>query len=429
MAKSKSKKKLVVLIIILLALIVTAVVLMMKRDEAEIMAVVEEVGRRTITQTVSAIGKIQPETQVNISSETSGEIVFLGVEEGDTVKTGDLLVRIKPDIIETQLEQQRAALEAAKMEIEVRNAEKERAKNSLKRINDLYSKEFASQEEFDRAKTAYEQAVSSYKAALSRYSQAKASLKQIERSADRTTIYSPIDGIITRLSVEKGEKAVGTEMMQGTEMMVVSDLTVMNAEVEVDENDIVLVKIGDTARIEIDAFPERIFDGVVREIGHSAIMSQLGTQDQVTNFKVKIRLIESEPLLRPGMSCNSEIETETKQDVISVPLQSVTVRTSNINKKPDVSEVGIREKEQDDKKVKKRPPSVVFLKKGSKAKKAVVQTGISDDGYIEITEGVNEGDTVISGSFLAISKKLKDGATIKIKNKKKFSNKKGEDKE
>jgi HlyD family secretion protein len=418
MAKKNSKKRLIILLIVFLIAVVSIVLLTINRGEKSIKVSVETVGKRTITQTVTAIGKIQPEMQVKISSQTSGEVIFLAVKEGDTVSNGQVLVRIKPDIIETQLDQYKAALEGSKMDIDIRKADMNRQKSTLKRITELYEKEFVSQDEFERTKTAYEQSVMGYNAALSRYAQSEASLKQIQRSAERTIVYSPLNGIVTQLNIENGEKVLGTEMMEGTAMMIVSDLSIMNAEVEVDENDIILVKIGDKAKIEIDAFPDKIFDGYVIEIGHSAISNKLGTQDQVTNFKVKIRMFAPENKLRPGMSCSVDILTETRKDIIAVPLQAVTIRETNLNTKPDVEED--ETEEIDTKKDKaKRPNSVVFLQNKNKAKKVTVETGISDNGYIEITKGLKLGDKVIKGSFMAVSKELDDGLLIQIDSTKK----------
>lgn len=416
MAKKKSGLRIFFIILIILVVIVGAALIYLKSLGPNAIKVVSsKVEKRTITQTVSAIGKIEPETEVKISSETSGEIIFLGPQEGDSVKANELLIRIKPDIIETQLEQYKAASEASRMDVDVRKAEKERAAAELKRMTSLYEKEFISKQEFDRVKTVYDQAVSTYGASLKRYEQALAGLKQIQRNALRTTITSPIPGVVTKLSVEKGEKVVGTEMMQGTEIMRISDLSVMNAVVDVDENDIVLVDIGDTVDIEIDAFPDRMFIGMVVEIGHSAKVNALGTQDQVTNFEVKIRLLDEEPKLRPGMSCNVEIKTETHYDVLSVPLQAVTVREDKKKEEDDEGGgMGIRKKEDDSDKAKDRPPSVVFLKKSNKAKKVEVETGISDKGFIEVTKGLKLGQEVISGSFKAVSKDLYDGAVIQI---------------
>ena len=419
MAKKKSKKWIIIIVVVVLLALVTAAVMKLSNQDKGYLVSLSKVEQRTIVQTVSAIGKIQPETEVKVSSETSGELIYIGAEEGDTVDVGKLLVRIKPDIIETRLEQQEASAEAAKMDIDRAKAEKERSKAQLERIKKLVDQNFASLEEYDRVKATYDQALSSYKASLSRYEQALAFLKETKRDAERTTIFSPIDGIVTSLSVEVGEKVVGTGLMQGTEMMRISDLNVMNAVVEVDENDIVMVNIGDQVDVEIDAFPERIFLGQVIEIGHSAIQSLQGTQDQVTNFEVKIRIMEVEGKLRPGMSCNVEIKTDVKEDVLAVPLLAVTVRDTSFDSTPDVSEVtrGISKVEEDDgKKKKKRPPTVVFVKAndGNIVTKREVKTGISDNGFIEITEGLKQNEEVVSSPFSVIKDDLKDSSKIRI---------------
>lgn len=420
MKKKKLKVWAIAIILVVLLAVVSALLLLNKGDQA-IAVTTTKVERRTITQTVSAVGKIEPEIEVKISSETSGEIQFLGVREGDTVRLGQLLVRIKPDILESQLEQFRAAANASKIEIEIAKTELERSENDLKRIADLYKKEFASKQEFELAKANYEKAKSSYSVTLARYEQAQANLRQVEKTLSRTVITSPINGIVTSLSVQKGEKVVGTAQMAGTEMMRISDLGVMNAMVEVDENDVVLVKVGDTSKIEIDAFSDKSYKGVVVEVGHSAVIAQQGTQDQVTNFKVKIRLLETEEKLRPGMSCNVEINTETKQNVLAIPLQAVTVRES---KSSDIEfSGGIEVKKIDDNSDKKKNQtkiqSVVFVKKDNNVKQVNVKTGISDKGFIEILEGLNEGDEVVSGNYLAVSRLLQDGSIIKIDTTKK----------
>lgn len=417
MAKKRSKKPLIITLILLVIIIAVIIAFVLNSDDPAIKVTTKKVERSTITQTVSAIGNIVPETEVKISSETSGEIIYLGVNEGDTVRAGEMLVRIKPDIVETQLEQYQAAMDAAKLDIAARKTEVERTEAELKRSKELYDKEFLSEAEYDVANAAYKQAVTAYESAQARYKQAQATYKQFERNFARTTIKSPIDGIITSLTIEEGEKVVGTAQMQGTEMMRVSDLSVMNAEVEVDENDIVLVSVGDTADVEIDALPDKIYKGKVIEIGHSAIVNSLGSQDQVTNFKVTIRLLDTEPKLRPGMSCNTDIATETRYNVLSVPLQAVTIRDKDFDRSPDVRKnTGMMRKEEDDKdsKKKEKPQSVVFLKDGNKAKLQKVETGISDEGIIEITEGLEEGQTIISGSFRAVSKLLEDGSLVDV---------------
>jgi len=424
MAKKKSKRRKIVLAIVILVLLSIIVIAFVARNKEDVVKVTtSKVERRTIVQTVSAVGKIEPETKVKISSETSGEIIYLGVREGDTVRAGQLLVRIKPDIFETQLEQFKAAADAAKLQIEIALAEKVRAENELRRITELFQKEFASKQELDVAKANYDRAVASYNASLSNYQQALAAYKQMQKSFERTTIYSPINGVVTSLSVEKGEKVVGTAQMAGTEIMEIADLSVMNAIVEVDENDIVNVKPGDSADIEVDAIPDEIFKGVVVETGHSAIASKLGTQDEVTNFKVKVRFLKPDKRLRPGMSCNTEIQTAKRENVLAVPLQAVTVRMEGFTPKSDVVSGDI-EQEKQDKKIKKIPPSVVFINDKGKAKMVQVKTGISDKGYIEIIEGLNEGQEVISGSFMAVSKLLKDGSPIKVDTTKQWLKKK-----
>jgi HlyD family secretion protein len=234
-----------------------------------------------------------------------------------------------------------------------------------------------------------------------------------------------MSGVVTSKNVEKGETVLGTQQFQGTEMLRISDLSVMNAVVEVDENDIVLIKKGDTAKIEIDALPDIDFKGVVVEIGHSAIVTAGISQDQSTNFKVKVRLINPNPRLRPGMTCNADITTETKYDVMAVPLQSVTIRR-DIKETSDDMEIKKVDKKKEQKETKDKVPMVVFVKNKEKAKMVSVNTGISDEGYIEITSGLKGEEEVVSGSFQAISKELSDGCLIKLedKNKKKDLKKK-----
>lgn len=416
MAKRKSKKTIWIVLGIIVVFGIVATLFFMSKSNGAIGVTTSKVARKTIIQTVSATGKIEPETEVKISSETSGEIIYLGVKEGDTVKSNQLLVRIKPDIIEAQLEQMKAGSDASKSEIAAQKAQVDKTKADYDRAKELFNKGFISKQDFDGVVLAYNASVASYESSLSRYKQSKAGQDQIERNMDRTSIFSPINGVVTSLTVENGEKVVGSQMMTGTEMMKVADLRTMNAVVDVDENDIILVKVGDTARVEIDALPDTKINGVVIEIGHSAKSNALGTQDQVTNFSVKIRLLEPEPRLRPGMSCNAEIETETKRNVLSVPLQAVTIRDPRLEGIENDKDDRQIQKVDENEKVHKveRPPSVVFKKEGNKAKLIKVETGISDNGFIEITNGLSEGEEIISGSFQAVSKLLKDGADIKI---------------
>lgn len=401
------------IIIFLLLLIVASVsyVFLFKEKDNSISVRIESVSKRTIIQKVNAIGKIRPETEVKISSETSGEIIELTVKEGDTVKANQVLVRIKPDIIETQLEQQKAQLESQRTEIEFQKAGMERAKLDFDRIKELFKKQYVPKKDLDQAKALYDQSVSRVESAIANYDRAFASLKQIQRNADRTTITSPIDGIVTALNVESGEKVLGTIQNVGTEMMKISDLSLMNAIVDVDENDVVLLSLGDTARVEVDAFTNRVFNGVVIEIGHSAKTSLAGMQDQVINFEVKIRLIDTDEKLRPGMSCNVDLETEIRSNVLSIPLQAVTV------KREKAEENNEKIQKVNNEKKKKIANSIVYIvKNDNTVESREVETGISDEGYIEIISGLKEGEKVVTGSFQAISKLLFNGAEIKIEN-------------
>ena len=319
MAKKSHKARNLTLIGLGIFVIILGYFMFRPKDET-IPVTTDKVSKRTITQRVSAIGKIRPETEVKISSEASGEIITLGFRDGDSVTRGQLLVRIQPDIVTSQLEQFTASADASKIAIDAARAEMDRANADFKRINDLFAKQYASKEELDRAKALMDQAVSRFKSSGSEYSRSFSALKQMRSQASRTTIYAPMSGTVTNLSVEAGEKVVGTAQMQGTEMMRIADLNVMNAWVDVDENDIVFVKIGDTARIRVDAMPEVELLGYVYEIGHSAKTAAAGTQEEVTNFQVKIRIIDKNKQLRPGMSCSVEIDTDTHYDVLSVPV-------------------------------------------------------------------------------------------------------------
>lgn len=414
MAKKRSNKRLWIVLSIIIVMITVFILYFTSKKNGEILVNTDIVTKRTISQTVTAVGKIEAETEVKISSQTSGEIIFLGVKEGDTVKTNQLVARIKPDIIDAQLKQMEASAEASKMDITTNEASVTKLKSELTRITELYKKEFASKRDMETAQASYEQAVSTYKAALARYQQALAVLQQTKREQERTSIYTPISGIVTSLPIELGEKVVGTGMMAGTEMMKISDLSVMNAVVEVDENDITNVTVGDTAIIEVDAIEFKKYKGVVIEIGHSAITSQQGTQDQVVNFKVKIRFLGVEPKLRPGMSCNVDIITETKANVLSVPLQAVTVRDSKINRQPDLDQADKDSQINGANVLKEKPQSVIFLFNNGIAKLQNIETGISDRGYIEIKSGVKDNDKIISGPFMAVSQVLNDGAKVKI---------------
>jgi HlyD family secretion protein len=253
--------------------------------------------------------------------------------------------------------------------------------------------------------------------------QSKAQLREVLDILYKTTIYSPMNGTIAQLNVELSERVLGSGFSQGTNIMTVADLSNMEAVVEVDENDVVLVSIGDTATIKVDAFGDREFRGIITEIGNSAQETGFGTQEQVVNFEVKIKLTDLDENLRPGMSCNADIETETVFDVISVPIQSVTSRddfeapSKNNGNGEDEHPEG--ESETEKKKERKGPMEVVFLFDNGSVKMTEVKTGISDDNYLEVKEGLDGGEEVVSGSYRAISRELKDGTKVRIEEKRK----------
>ncbi|MFM2134039.1 MAG: hypothetical protein RL156_1320 [Bacteroidota bacterium] len=415
--KSIGKKKIAIIAIVVVAVAAVLLAVFGRGDKATTVTV-ENVSRRTITETVSAIGKIQPETEVKISSEASGEVIYVGAKEGDSIRKGQLLVRIQPDLIETQVDQFRAALASAKVGIEIAKAELERAEADMKRVLALYQKQFASKQEMETSKAAYERAQGQYQTALTEKSRTEAALKQISVSLSRTSIYAPIGGVLTKLDIEQGEKVVGTAQMQGTEMMRISDLNVMNAIVDVDENDVVKVHVGDTARVKIDAYPNREFLGYVAEVSHSPKQKGIGTQDEVINFEVKIRLVDKEVTLRPGMSCSVEIETETHSNVLSVPLQSITIRSDAkkiAESSDEMATTSVRETKRRD----MRPPQVVFVVENGKVRMVTIESGLSDSDFIEVKSGLREGQTVVSGSYNTISKVLRDSMSVVVENTKK----------
>ncbi|NWG27788.1 MAG: efflux RND transporter periplasmic adaptor subunit [Ignavibacteriaceae bacterium] len=418
--KKKSRKKWFIFGGIGLLVIVLIIVALLSGGKDEIISVqTEKVEERNITQTVSATGTINPEFKVVITPEVTGEVISIPVKEGDLVRKGQLLVKIKPDIYVAQKEKLEANLQSAKANLNIRKAELDRVTSEYNRTKELHSKGLASDAELENSKGLYLTTKGQYDVAEANVIQSEASLKEIMENLYKTTIYSPMDGTVTQLNVEVGERVLGSGFTQGTNIMTVADLNNIEASVDVDENDVVLVSIGDTARVKVDAFGDKVFKGVVSEIGNSAQTSGLGTQEQVVNFSVKIKLIDLDPGLRPGMSCNSEIETETKAKVIAVPIQSVTARTefkseSGPEENEDEANVEVKKKEETSK-----PKEIVFLVNNNKVKTVEVETGISDDNYIEILKGLKVGDVVVTGSYRAISRELKDGATVRIEDKRK----------
>lgn len=423
--KKKSRKKLLWIIGLLLVIFIGVAVVVSGKKEKLITVQTEKVQKRNITQLVTATGKIQSESEVNISAEVSGEIISLPFKEGDEVKKGDLLVKIKQDVYSPQLQEQNAAIQVAESNLGISEVTLKRYELELKRIKQLYDKGLATQADLDNAQNNVDQTLAQINSNRAQINQQRTGLSRIKYDISKTTIYSPIDGTVTQLNNEAGEKVLGTISNQGSNIMTISDLAKMECQVEVGETDVTLVNLGDTAKIQIDAFGDKIFTGYVYEISNTATAKGIGTQDEVVNFIVKIRIINNDVELRPGMSCTVDIEVEKKNDVLAVPIQSVTIRedfdSNNLAQETENENIS---RESEKKQNKKKPQEIIFIVDNGAAKKEPVKTGISDDSYIEVTEGAQENQEVIKGSFKAINKELEDGSKVKVDNeikKKKFN--------
>ncbi len=427
--KKKSRKLLWIIGGIVLIGVILAVVFSGKKDKL-VTVQTEKIGKRNITQLVTATGKIQSETQVDISAEVSGEIISLPFKEGEEVRKDDLVVKIKQDAYSPALQEQNASIKVAESNLEVNRVALERNQLEFDRVKQLHSKGLATQSELDNAQNSVSQVLAQINSSEAQINQQRTGLSRIKYDISKTTIYSPMDGTVTQLNNELGEKVLGTISNQGSVIMTISDLAKMECQVEVGETDVTLVSLGDTARIEIDAFPDKIFIGYVYEIANTATSKGIGTQEEVVNFIVKIRIIDNAFELRPGMSCTVDIVVDQRENVLSVPIQSVTTReeekmTGDIAKESEIENLSRESEKKLSKKIK--PKEVVFVVDNNAAKKSEVKTGISDDSYIEITEGVSEGQEIVKGSFKAITKELEDGSKVKIDNEPKKMKKDGED--
>ena len=384
-------------------------------------AVVIEIGfvhQRTVVESVTASGKIQPEIEVNMSPEVSGEIIEVNVVDGQYVKYGEVLVKINPDLYESAITRSRAAVNSAKTVLAQSDAALIETKKLWERNQNLFEKGAISQQEFDAAQRSI--TVSELQKESSKYAlqSAKANLDEAFKNLKRTTIIAPISGTVTQLNVELGERVVGTATMTGTEMLRIAELDTMEVLVEVNENDIVKLVSGDTALIEIDAYLGDSFKGVVSEIANSAKLAMGASADQVTNFEVKIRVLNSSYAhlvetygknpFRPGMTATVEIITNKVRDALVVPIQAVTVRKDTSTRASSYDEIYGDGDESFE---------VVFLPIDGNAKLRVVKSGIQDDEYI-IIEGLDDSTEVITGPYSAVSRLLKDGAAVKTQDKK-----------
>jgi HlyD family secretion protein len=418
------QKKLLLFAMGLLVLIVVFLVVGKKAgwigQEFAVSVATQKVESKTITELITANGKIQPETEVKISPDVSGEIIELYVAEGDQVKAGDPLCVIKPDMYISALNRAEAALNSSKARQAQAEAQLIERELSFKRAKQLFGSGTIPVSEYESAESAYKVAQAEVRAAEFSVKSAEASVAEAQEQLTKTRIFAPIAGTISALNVEKGERVVGTSMMTGTEMMVVADLDKMEVQAEVNENDIVKVSLNDTAFIEVDAYLNRKFKGLVTEIANSAKVSGTAT-DQVTNFDVKVLilydsyadLVDSTARrfypFRPGMSATVDILTHTRENVISVPIAAVTTRVLDEKKteeQPDQLQPGTVTTDE--------RIEVVFAHKDGRARQVKVKTGIQDNVSIEITEGLAEGDEVITAPYNAISKTLTDSMAVKV---------------
>ena len=456
--KKKSNKWLIIGLIAIIGVMITAAVFKGKSKPKGIEITVEKVEKRTIKETVSASGKIFPETEVKISSDVSGEIVELYVEEGDSVYTGQLLAKIDQDAYFSAVERGEAGLNSAKStlanakaSIESSRAQKEQILAQLDNARTINNRNMKLLEDGAISQVEYETSQSNVRQFEANLRGAEASINSSEKSAEgagfqvkssaaslkelktnlsRTSIKSPTNGIVSSLSVEQGERVVGTAQMTGTEMMRVANLNSMEVQVDVSENDILRVSLNDEVDIEVDAYLDEKFKGVVTEIANSASNISSGgvslNTDQVTNFIVKIRidpasyrsmLTEGKKYpFRPGMSASVDIYTNEENDILTVPIQCVTVREKD-------EDEDSKKKDRDDEDL----IEVVFVMSGDTVRMAEVTTGIQDDEYIQILSGLEIEEDVVTGPYSAVSKKLKEGKTVRIKKDKKKEKEEEED--
>jgi HlyD family secretion protein len=396
---------------------------------------ITKVNQMTIVETVSATGKIQPEVEIKISSEVSGEVIALPIKEGQQVKKGDLLVKINPDIYVSGVNRTAASVSNTKAGLSQAEAQVKEAKANFDRNKKLFDKGVISKSEWDRIVSAYEVAVASKQSAYYNVQSASATLTEARDNLGRTTIYAPADGTISLLSVELGERVLGTQQMAGTEILRVANLNHMEVEVDVNENDIVKVSVGDSAKIEVDAYLKKEFKGIVTSISNSA--SSALTADQVTNFKVKVRilkesyldLMEGKPVsyspFRPGMTATVDIITARKVNVIGAPISAVVIKEDTTSVKKDVLAELEKEVEQKNGTYKSDEKfECVFVKVGDKAKLRVVKTGIQDNTNIEIISGLKKGEEIIIGPYTTVSKDLTSNDKVKLEDKSKSKDKK-----
>lgn len=372
---------------------------------------IEAVSSKTIIETVSATGKIQPESEVKISSEVSGEIIFLPIKEGDQVKKGQILARVNPELYTSAYNRVTASMSTSKAGLSQAEAQLREAKANYDRNKTLFDKGVISKAEFERAIGSYESAKANRESAFYNVQSANASVSEARESLGRTTIYAPADGTVSLLNTELGERVVGTQQMTGTEIMRIANLDQMEVEVDVNENDIIKISIGDEANIEVDAYLKKTFKGEVTAISNASSLAT--TADQVTNFKVKVRILRDsyKDLLegkaanyspfRPGMTATVDIITRKKENVLAVPISAVVVK-SDTSANAKLDEINVS----------KEKFECVFVEEKGKAKIKIIKTGIQDDTNIEVKTGLKKGEKIIIGPYTTVTKELKSGDKV-----------------
>jgi HlyD family secretion protein len=422
--KNRKRRRILLLSAVILAVAAVGAFMGFRRREPAIAVQLDKAVRRDITELVVANGRIQPVLQVVINPEVSGEIIDLPVKEGQFVKKGDLLVRIKPDNYIASRKLAEASYQSSLAAQTLAKANLDRAQFEFERIDQLYKTKFVSDSQYLETKTDLEVAKATFESNIHQCEQAKAALDRADDDLSKTSIVAPISGTVTKLRSQRGERVVGTAMMAGTEIMTIADLENIEALVDIGEIDVVLIKLGQKAHLEVEAFRDRKFNGVVTEIANAAKGAASSTQQssssqtEATKFEVKILLTDKEAF-RPGMSVTAEIETRSRTNVVAVPIMAVTTRRpkDQPNKEKEKEPGLIRVK-----KVKKeeapKVTEIVFLLNGDTVKSTPVKTGISDDSYIEVTEGLHEGQEIVSGGYAAVSRLLEDGKKVKKEEKK-----------
>jgi len=376
----------------------------------------EKITYQSIIETVTATGKIEPKVQVKIGADVAAKITNLEVEEGDWVEKGDLLVGLDKERFTATLEQVEANRRSFKANEKLAKETFLKAEKDFERTKELVAKKLESEAIYDQAYSNLKIEEARYQSAKEQVNQATASVRRAKDDLSKTTIYAPMSGTVSTLNKEVGEIALGSQFQEDV-IMIISDLTEMEAQVNVDENDVVNVSLGDSSIIQIDALPDVVFNGILSEIASSANISGAGTTEQKTEFEVKVAIIDAVKELRPGMTASSDITTETRDSALCVPIQCVTVRTPEQLKKKSVDADSTTQNEY--KADKDGFVPVVFIVEDGSAKAVQVETGIQSETHIEILKGVTEGQEVVTGNYRAISQTLKNASSVIVDNSEK----------